>query len=112
MDRFKQGEKLAAAAREGLPSVAVQWLAAARKPLEKLTKAALNGEVSDAEFVALVEEFSQSLPGLLDEMDHDALATHMENSMGAAMANGMAARHKTEEKRTEARAKLPWEKPL
>lgn len=92
MDRFKQAEKLAAATREEIPKVAVQWLAAARAPLEKLTMAAMDPDLSDEEFLTLVKDFSDSLPGLLDEMDHDALAKLMEHGMGAGMANGISQR--------------------
>lgn len=86
--------------------MAVKWLAAARTPLEKLTMAALNAEVSDAEFVAMVEAFSKSLPKLLEKMDHGPCQKLMEESMGAAMANGVAARMETLPVK---KAKLPWE---
>lgn len=92
MNRFQEAEALAATVRAELPRVAVQWLAAARPPLEKLTRAALDPELSDADFLALVEDFSRSLPTLFDQLDHATLATHMENSMGAAMANGLSSR--------------------
>ena len=106
--RYRELEKLQAAARKPLPDVAVAWLAAVRKPLEKLTMAALSGEVSDAEFREMVVKFSASLPGLMETMDHDALGTALEASMGAAMANGMAARRLKDEGRSM-KAKLPWE---
>lgn len=112
MNRFQEAEKLAATTREEIPRVAVQWLAAAREPLEKLTMAAMDPDLSDAEFRALAEAFSQSLPGLLDTIDHDALAKLMEDGMGAAMANGIGERLKTSRLKTqdeEKRAKLPWE---
>ena len=96
--RFRDAEKLAATVREELPSVAIVWLAAVRQEMEKLTQAALSGEVSDAEFRALVEATSQRLPELLEEMDHDALAELMEEGMGAAMGNGLAARQEDFEK--------------
>lgn len=92
MNRYRTLETLQANTRDALPSAAVLWLAAVRIEMEKLTKAALSGEVSDEEFLALVEETSKGLPDLLDRMDHDALARLMEDSMGAAMANGMSAR--------------------
>ncbi|MEO5915570.1 MAG: hypothetical protein ABIS50_15155 [Luteolibacter sp.] len=92
MNRFQQLEIQQAATRAELPRVAVQWLAAARTPLEKLTMAALDPDLSDEEFVKLVERFSEDLPKLLDTMDHDALAELMEEGMGAAMANGIEQR--------------------
>ena len=92
MNRYRELEKLQAATRAELPRVAVAWLAAARKPLEKLTMAALNPAITDAEFETMVEKFSKSLPGLMQTLDHDALAELMENSMGAAMANGIVQR--------------------
>jgi hypothetical protein len=111
MGRYKDSEKLMAATREQVPAVAVEWLAALRRPLEKLTKAALSGEVSDAEFLALVKTFRDRLPELMEELDHDALAKLMEDGMGAAMANGIEARHQGSAGVPPAsiRAKLPWE---
>jgi hypothetical protein len=92
MNRFRQLETLQAATRGRIPGVAVSWLAAARAPLEKLTTAALDPAITDAEFLALVKSFSESLPSLLDTMDHESLASLMEESMGAAMANGISQR--------------------
>lgn len=104
MNRYRTLEKLQAATRDELPSASVLWLAAVREEMEKLTKAALSGEVSDEEFAHMVEETSKGLPGLLDRMDHDALAELMEESMGAAMGNGIAARM------NPMTAKSPWSK--
>ena len=95
MNRFRELEKLQAATRAELPRVAVAWLAAARAPLEKLTIAALDPAISDADFRSRVEAFAKSLPGLMQSLDHDALSKLMENSMGAAMANGIAQRDKS-----------------
>jgi hypothetical protein len=92
MNRFSDAEDLAAATRAELPRMAVDWLAALRGPLEKLTTAALSEGMSDEEFLRQVETFIQRLPELFDEIDHDSLAALMESSMGAAMANGIAAR--------------------
>jgi hypothetical protein len=99
-NRFKDAETLAAATREEIPKVAVQWLAALRAPLERLTMAAMNPDLTDAEFMALAKGFSESLPGLLDEMDHDSLAKLMEHGMGAGMANGIDRRTSDFERRT------------
>jgi hypothetical protein len=107
MDRFKQTERLAAATRGEIPKVAVRWLAAARDPLERLTMAALDPDLTDEAFLALVEKFSNSLPGLLDTMDHAALANLMEEGMGAGMANGIASRSVGVS--PTVKAKLPWE---
>ena len=63
--------------------------------------AAVDGKVSDAEFLKLVEAFSASLPQMMDEMDHEALAKLMEESMGAAMGNGLAERRKTSRRKTQ-----------
>lgn len=92
MNRARTAETLAAATRAELPGVAVAWLAALRKPLEKLTKAALKPGVSDADFIALVEKFQRRLPALMSKLDHAALADLMERGMGAGIANGIAAR--------------------
>ena len=92
VERFQEGEKLMAASREQILNVAERWLEAVRLPLETLTMAALSPDVSDDDFLQMVEDFPASLPGLLETMDHSALAEVMEGSMGAAMANGMVAR--------------------
>ena len=111
-NRFKDAEELAAATREEIPKVAVRWLAAARAPLEKLTMAALDPDLTDDAFLALVDGFSKSLPGLLDRMDHASLANLMETGMGAAMANGISRRvddFRERAAKDEKRARLPWE---
>ena len=109
--RFHTGEKLLAATRAQIPTAAIKWLAAIRTPLEKLTIAATTGQVTEAEFQALVRQFSASLPSLLGKMDHSALATLMEAGMGAALANGYTARHQPPEDKNQKTqtAKLPWE---
>lgn len=110
--RFREGERLMAATRAEIPGAAVRWLAAVREPLEILTMAAVSPDVSDEQFVELVEAFSESLPGLFGKMDHAALAELMEGGMGAAIANGLTARDQGagDRGREEKRAKLPWEK--
>ena len=112
MKRYRDLEKLQANVRAEIPKVAVSWLAVVRKEMEKLTKAALSGEVSDEEFRRMVEKTSKRLPELLGEMDHDALADLMEKAQGASMANGIAARVEDFRKATTKRAKLPWEKDV
>lgn len=92
MTRFSDTEKLSAAVRGRLPDVAGPWLAAVRDEMEKLTMAALAGDVSDEDFRRMAEATSNRLPDLLDRMDHAALAGLMEHGMGAAMANGIAER--------------------
>lgn len=101
MNRFQQAEELAAAAREELPRRAERWLAAARTPLETLTMAALDPSIPDEEFVAMVERFSKELPGLFDQLDHDAIAELMEDTMGASMANGIEHRTSDFERRKQ-----------
>lgn len=92
----------------------MRWLEAVRLPLETLTMAALSPEVSDDIFLQMVEDFSASLPGLLETMDHSALAGLIEGSMGAAMANGMVARMGRDDliNRPPTKAKLPREGEL
>jgi hypothetical protein len=92
MNRHKQAEALASTVRAEIPRVAVQWLAAARAPLEKLTTAALDPNLSDEDLLSQIDAFIKKLPELMDELDHDALAKLMENGMGAAMGNGIAKR--------------------
>lgn len=101
MHRTRQLETLQAATRDRLPDVAAVWLAAVREEMEKLSTAAIAGELTDAEFIALVEATSAKLPELLTTMDHDALAGLMEQSMGAAMANGIEERLKTARPKTQ-----------
>jgi hypothetical protein len=109
MKRFREMEKLQETVRAELPGVAVAWLAALRQPLEELTMAALNGKVGDEEFLKRVEDFAEKIPGLLEEMDSAALAGLMEGAMGAAMANGIAARVRRPEAGDWKEAGLPWE---
>lgn len=111
MNRYRELEKLQSATRARIPEAAVAWLAAVRGPLEELTVAALSGTVTDAEFAERVKAFAESLPDLMESMDHDALGKLMEESMGAAMAAGLSARRqKTGRQKTEdLKGKLPWE---
>lgn len=101
MSRFKDAEKLAATVRDGIPSVAISWLEVVRREMEKLTTAALAGNLSDEEFRGMVQSTSARLPELLREMDHDALSSLLETGMGAAMANGIARRVEDFEERNE-----------
>ena len=101
MTRHRTHETLSAATRARLPAVAGPWLAAVRAEMEKLTMAAIAGDLSDEDFRALAEQTSAKLPELLATMDHDALAILMAQGMGAAMANGIAARQKTPRQKTE-----------
>jgi hypothetical protein len=100
MNRFQDAEELAATVRAEIPSVSVAWLAALRAPLEELTMAAVNGVVSDAEFLNQVDAFIKKLPELMETMDHDALGNLLEEGMGAAMGNGIAQRTSNVERRT------------
>jgi len=90
--RHRDAERLAATVRGRLPRAVIPWLAAVRREMESLTTAALSGDLSDEDFRALVEKTAAALPALMDRMDHDALAGLLEEGMGAAMANGIAAR--------------------
>jgi hypothetical protein len=90
--RYRTLEKLQEKARQEIPAVAVDWLAAARREMERLTMAALSGKVTDEEFANMVRKSSAKLPQLLDKLNHEALAKPMEDTMGASAANGIAAR--------------------
>jgi len=107
MSRFQQYEAIAADARDLLPRTSLAWLAAVRAPLEELTLAALDPEVSDAAFRERVEAFAQRLPELFGELEHDALAELLESAMGAAMANGIAERYQSLPKDLRAKAPAP-----
>jgi hypothetical protein len=77
--------------RAGLAQVVPQWVDAARRKLETLTKAAKNPEISDEEFLRLIEAAVIEMPALMAELDGDALARYLERAMGGAAAMGIEA---------------------
>jgi hypothetical protein len=91
-DRIETQERLAAAVRAGLPGVVAEWLAPARARLEVLTRSALDPEVDDETFNRMIRHAAAGLPELMEELRTLSLADYFEAAMGAAAANGIAAR--------------------
>ena len=90
-DRFQDLEKYQARVRDGLQEVIPQWLGEARRRLERLTTAAMDPEVNDADFLAMVQEQVATMPAMMQELDTEALARALEKAMGSAYAQGIAA---------------------
>jgi phage gp29-like protein len=81
-------EKVIENTLESLTGVSARWLGGVKPIFRKLVQAAQDGSVSDAEFVQALESAYREMPELFDQLDHDALARALENSMGAACVNG------------------------
>lgn len=73
---------------EGLTGVQARWLGGVKPFFARLVKLAQDDRISDADFVQALEAAQREIPELFDKLDHEALATAMENAMGAACVNG------------------------
>lgn len=74
--------------RQQLSAVLDNWLASARTELEKLTRAAADGTVSDEDFLRILKDFASDPLRLVKLMNPSALASALEDAMGTAMAVG------------------------
>ncbi|HEY4414478.1 MAG TPA: DUF935 family protein [Verrucomicrobiae bacterium] len=69
--------------------IAPRWLGAVRPIFEELMSKAVNSNVTDADFIAAVEEAQAKLPEVFDRLDHNALARVIEGVLGASTTNGL-----------------------
>ncbi len=73
---------------ESLTGVQAKWLGGLKAPCHRLIALAQAKNVTDADFIAALEQFRRELPGLFDRMDHNELASAMENAMATGVVNG------------------------
>ncbi len=83
-------EQLAENVLEDLTGVQAKWLAGVKPFFVRLAVASKSGNVSDAEFIQALEAGRKQFPELFEKLDAAALASSMENAMGAAVVNGAA----------------------
>jgi phage gp29-like protein len=87
-------EKLADAVAEEVTSVEAGWLGGARPWFKRLVSAAEDPDVTDAQFLALVEKAREAVPQELGStLRPEVVAEALEKSMGAAMVNGAITGH-------------------
>ncbi len=84
----KQRDYLEKHYRSHLPIILNEWLDEARTELEKLTKACLSPDVSDAEFTKLMEEWAKDPHKILNKLNVSSLTNHLTDTMGSYAAIG------------------------
>lgn len=79
-----------------LAGVKATWLSGVKPAFEALVVKALDGSVSDEDFLAAVVQAQRQMPELFEKLDRKALQSALERATGAAVINGavkgMAAR--------------------
>jgi phage gp29-like protein len=81
-------EQLSGAVLEGLTGVSAEWLRPVRPFFERLAALAMSKHVTDADFLAALEQAQAQLPELFDLLDAGALQTAFERAIGSAMLAG------------------------
>jgi phage gp29-like protein len=81
-------DKLVDNVLEDLTGIEAKWLAGVKPVFVALVQAAQNKELSDADFLRAVEEAHRRMPELFPKMDHEAIADHLEASLGSGVVNG------------------------
>ena len=77
-------------ALENLTGVQAKWLGGVAPYFLNLVARAKSEHVTDAEFIAALAKAQKEIPELFHRIDHQALATAIENAMSAAAVNGVA----------------------
>lgn len=78
---------------EGLTGVAREWLGPVRPFFTRLAALAMSNQVSDEDFVAILEKAQRELPEIFDLMDTQALQEAFENAIGSAALAGSVSRY-------------------
>ena len=77
-------------ALEDLTGVEAKWLGGVAPYFLGLVARAKSAHVTDAEFIAALAKAQKEIPELFHRINHQALATAIENAMSAAAVNGVA----------------------
>lgn len=80
--------RLIDAALADATGIAPRWLGAVRPIFSELVRKAKDGSVSDEDFVKAIARAQKQLPDVFENMDHDALARVIEQTMAAGVVNG------------------------
>lgn len=86
--RAKAVDKLAENVLEDLTGVEARWLGGVKPAFQELVLLALDGTVSDDDFIAAVEKAQKQMPELFDQLDRHFLADSLERALGPAVVNG------------------------
>ncbi len=81
-------DKLVDNVLEDLTGIEAKWLGGVKPFFVQLVRAAQNDQLSDAEFVRVLERARSQMPELFGRLDHDAVAHALEGALGAAVVNG------------------------
>lgn len=81
-------DKLTDTVMERLSGVEARWLGSLRPYFRGLIVAARSGDVTDAQFIQVLEQAQRQFPEFFDQMDKHALQTELEAAMGASCING------------------------
>lgn len=81
-------QRLANNVMEKLTGVSETWLEPVRPVFERLVAMAIDGKVTDNQFVEALELASESMPALFKQLRAGEVQAALERAMGAAMING------------------------
>jgi phage gp29-like protein len=81
-------DKLVDNVLQDLTGIEAKWLGGVKPFFVQLVQAAQNDQLSDAEFVRVLERARSQMPELFGRLDHDAVAQALESALGAAVVNG------------------------
>jgi phage gp29-like protein len=81
-------DKLVDNVLEDLTGIEAKWLGGVKPFFVHLVQAAQNDQLSDAEFVRVLERARSQMPELFRRLDHDAVAHALEGALGSAVVNG------------------------
>jgi len=73
---------------EELTGVEAKWLGGVKPYFRKLLLAARDENISDAQFIAVLEKAQKDMPELFAKLDIKALETAFNNAMSPAVVNG------------------------
>ena len=75
---------------ENITGVEAKWLGSVAPFFMDLVARAKSDRVSDADLIAAIAKAQKQIPELFHHLDHQALATAIENAMAASAVNGVA----------------------
>jgi phage gp29-like protein len=73
---------------EDLTGIEAKWLGGVKPIFVSLVQAAQNEQLTDEEFVRVLDRAKKQMPELFSRLNHDAIAEALEASLGAAVVNG------------------------
>lgn len=86
-------DRLSESVLEGLTGVTSEWLGPVKPFFDRLAALAMSKTVSDADFIAALEDAQSKLPELFDLLDTEALQEAFEEAIGSAALSGSVSRY-------------------